>query len=874
MPPIRVIVAAATADLQAEGIRAAVEAESGGGIRLLGSGVVAPEAVVPLLRALPAGSPCAVILVRGRTDDESDIAEYKRCLDEVGGLVLLHVAVGDESIDIAARNVSMDALLAAVRSLLVPQDETGLTTIPVGVVINHPFITAKAPDTLTDPGLEAIDDAPPWLLKPAAPLLGAAIDWAHSLLSAAVERLVETLEDGAKSVRMAAVADWLDARPPRTPLLAGNEKLAKAERVLEEAFDTALSGPGADEPLARLIGALELDATEARLMILALVPELDPRYQRWISLLTEDSGRRCGSLGLLAEMIGDSGDVLTSIATSGALARWRLLEPRGVLPAADEPLRVDPALRDWLFGGTDALAGDEGLRGVLRAAPWAGTSLIADGAERVEARALIARIAAGTAWLLLDGGALPGWRALIEAGAAQTAILPLRVELAQLAGLDEPRIEEIAIRLARLARLTGRPLVLDASGIGAAGASENGAEPTPGRGLAVFLGVLEAAECRGAVLAPDPARLAPPLGTAPYRIEHRAHGGALRAAAFELAASAAGAAFTTEAAESLINLFPLEIDGFEQAMRVALATPLSFGEAAQASRERFIAACKGVAAESASGLAQRIEPTFTLDDLVLPQDRKDQLREIVSNIRFAPKVLDGWKFRDQLPYGLGVTALFYGPSGTGKTMGAFAVAKELGVQVLRIDLSRLVSKYIGETEKNIDRIFLEAQRSGAALLIDEADGLLSRRGEVKDANDRYANLEVAYLLQRMEAYEGLAIMTTNLRQNLDSAFMRRLRFVIDFPRPDAAAREAIWRYCLPTDAHELEDVDFKLLARRVELTGGSIRQITLRAAFVAAAASPPGRIGMAEIAQATRAEYVKLGVPPVDVGPAQERKAA
>jgi SpoVK/Ycf46/Vps4 family AAA+-type ATPase len=306
-------------------------------------------------------------------------------------------------------------------------------------------------------------------------------------------------------------------------------------------------------------------------------------------------------------------------------------------------------------------------------------------------------------------------------------------------------------------------------------------------------------------------------------------------------------------------------------MRFAQAQPLPRDDE-DSRRSRFITACKEVSAEGASGLAQRIEPSFDLDALVLPPDRKGQLEEIISNIHFAPKVLEGWKFRDQLPYGLGVTALFHGPSGTGKTMAALAVAHRLGVQVLRIDLSRLVSKYIGDTEKNIDRIFLEAQHSGAALLIDEADGLLSRRGEVKDAHDRYANLEVAYLLQRMEGHEGLAILTTNLRQNIDPAFLRRVRFVVDFPRPDATAREAIWRRCLPEESHELDDAMFRQLARKIELTGGSIRQITLRAAFIAAAAGT--EIGFTQIAQACRAEYAKLGVPPVELDLVQERRAA
>jgi SpoVK/Ycf46/Vps4 family AAA+-type ATPase len=279
-----------------------------------------------------------------------------------------------------------------------------------------------------------------------------------------------------------------------------------------------------------------------------------------------------------------------------------------------------------------------------------------------------------------------------------------------------------------------------------------------------------------------------------------------------------------------------------------------------------------VAGEGISHLAERIEPVFNLEEVVLPPDRKQQLTEIVDHVRLAPRVLDEWKFGDQLPYGRGVAALFYGSSGTGKTMAAMGIARRLGIQLLRFDFSKVVSKYIGDTEKNIDRVFTDAQRSGAAILIDEADALLGKRSEVKDAHDRYANIEVAYLLQRMEAYEGLAILTTNMRQNLDPAFLRRLRFVVDFPRPDVEARQQIWRQCLPEGSHELDEAAFRLLARKIDLTGGHIRQITLRAAFLAAAAGE--QIGLEHIVQAARAEFAKLGMPPTDIDLSQARRAA
>jgi SpoVK/Ycf46/Vps4 family AAA+-type ATPase len=213
----------------------------------------------------------------------------------------------------------------------------------------------------------------------------------------------------------------------------------------------------------------------------------------------------------------------------------------------------------------------------------------------------------------------------------------------------------------------------------------------------------------------------------------------------------------------------------------------------------------------------------------------------------------------------GLTVLFAGPPGTGKTMAAETLAAGLELLMYRIDLSQVVNKYIGETEKNLKRIFDAAERSDCILFFDEADALFGKRTEVKDAHDRYANIEVAYLLQRMEAYEGLAILTTNLRQNLDAAFLRRLRFIIDFPRPDAEARERIWRRCLPPQSHALDDAAFRHLGRRIDLTGGHIRQITLRAAFIAAAADT--RIGLPHIARATNAEFAKLGMPAVQLEP-------
>ena len=256
-------------------------------------------------------------------------------------------------------------------------------------------------------------------------------------------------------------------------------------------------------------------------------------------------------------------------------------------------------------------------------------------------------------------------------------------------------------------------------------------------------------------------------------------------------------------------------------------------------------------------LAQPIVPKAGWDDIELPERERAQLAEIAAQVRNRTAVYDDWEFRARLSRGLGISVLFAGDSGTGKTMAAEALAHELGLLLYRIDLSGVVSKFIGETEKNLRRLFDAAEDGGAILLFDEADALFGKRSEVKDSHDRYANIEINYLLQRMEAYSGVAILTTNMKAALDQAFVRRLRFIVNFPFPGAAQRAAIWRKAFPA-AVDIGALDFERLAR-LNLTGGSIHNIALNAAFAAVAAggAPTMPIALA----AARAEFLKLDKP-------------
>lgn len=256
-------------------------------------------------------------------------------------------------------------------------------------------------------------------------------------------------------------------------------------------------------------------------------------------------------------------------------------------------------------------------------------------------------------------------------------------------------------------------------------------------------------------------------------------------------------------------------------------------------------------------LARKLALRYTWDDLVLPEDGVTRLRELVQMVQGRALVLDEWGLGRKLAPSYGVSALFAGSPGTGKTMAAEVIARELGLDVYKIDLSGLVSKFIGETEKNLERVFSEAESSNAILFFDEADAVFGKRSEVKDAHDRYANIETSYLLQRMEAYDGVTILATNLRANLDEAFTRRLHAIIDFPFPDAAQRLRIWQALLPTTAPMGRDVDLDVLARRFKMAGGSIRNVWVAAAYLAAANG--GVIGMSHLLHATRRELQKLG---------------
>lgn len=278
---------------------------------------------------------------------------------------------------------------------------------------------------------------------------------------------------------------------------------------------------------------------------------------------------------------------------------------------------------------------------------------------------------------------------------------------------------------------------------------------------------------------------------------------------------------------------------------------------AKLAMDDIYAACRLQSNRKLSALAQKIKPHYGWDDIVLPHDRLQQLLEVCNYVKHRARVYDEWGFNRKLSLGKGVNILFAGSSGTGKTMAAEIIAGELALDLYKIDLSTVVSKYIGETEKNLSRIFTEAETSNAILFFDEADALFGKRSEIRDAHDRYANIEVSYLLQKMEEYEGVVVLATNFRKNMDDAFVRRMQFTVEFPFPSKQYRLRIWEKIWPDEAPLSAELDLKFMAHNFEIAGGNIRNVALAASFLAA--DDGQRVTMAHLIHATRREYQKMG---------------
>jgi AAA+ superfamily predicted ATPase len=524
----------------------------------------------------------------------------------------------------------------------------------------------------------------------------------------------------------------------------------------------------------------------------------------------------------------------SALAPTGRLRYWRLVEVGAGDTLATGPLRVDERVLHFLAG---AGAMDERFAGLAEPVPSAGALPPSQEAVAARVAALWRAPAAVPPLLVLCGEDRWGKRAVAAAACEAQGL--------RLHALRAGDVPAAAADREALARLWEREAVLD--GCALLLEVEDADGPDAARAAAAF-----AERLRSPLLAAarEPLRT---VSRPALRLDVDKPGAGEQHALWSEALGPAAASLNGHLG-SLVAQFHLGAREIRLAGAEALAGAPGEPDGLAG---RLWEACRAQARPRLDDLAQRIETRAEWDDLVLPEPQARTLREVVAHVRHRERVYGEWGFGAKGARGLGISALFAGPSGTGKTLAAEVVAGRLRLDLYRIDLSQVVSKYIGETEKNLRRVFDAAEEGGAVLLFDEADALFGKRSEVRDAHDRYANIEVSYLLQRMEAYRGLAVLTTNLRSSLDEAFLRRLRFVVSFPFPDAGQRSEIWRRAFPADTPTL-GVDPTRLAR-LNVAGGNIRNIALGAAFLAAEEDGPVR--MEHLLSAARTELAKLERP-------------
>ena len=648
--------------------------------------------------------------------------------------------------------------------------------------------------------------------------------------------------------------DWQLSRPVR---LGPPERSPAAEAALRAADGLAVEIAGrvaasrdVDLRLVALERRFGLDPRERDALLLVAAPELDPRFERLFGYLHDDLTRRRASaelvLRVLARDEADHAALRRALGPGGALAREGLLRrEEGPTTLLGAPLVVDERIVDFLHGG-DAL--DPRLAGLCRRID------ATDGGPPIVTPPAVARAleGLGEAWraghvtkgILLHGPAGAGRGAAVARLCAGLGAAVLRVDGAALQREGPERFGRALELIRREALLGGLVVVWD----------ELDALPEDRRAP-----VLRA-------IYPDrgPALRAALLGAVAWEPGASVSRGALRSVAWErptlperralwtAALTRHGATLAPEELSALVASYNLTGGPISDVVAAAVRV-----DGPALTRRSVDAALRRRASHVLGPLARPLPPRLQWDDLVLAPDRKDMLRELCRHAVHREKVLDAWGFRGGLAGGRGLVALFTGASGTGKTLAAGLVAGRLGVDAYQIDLASVVSKYIGETEKHLARLFDEAEAASALLFFDEADAVFGKRTEVRDSHDRYANIETSYLLQRLDSYEGVVILASNFRRNIDDAFLRRMHFCVDFPLPEVAERLQIWRRVLPPELPRDPGLELARFAERFPLTGGNIRNIAVAAAYLAAADDVP--LAARHLVAATRRELQKLG---------------
>lgn len=606
---------------------------------------------------------------------------------------------------------------------------------------------------------------------------------------------------------------------------------------------------------------LNLSAVDLASILIVLAPDLDLRYERIYGYLQDDITKKRPSVDLIANLLATTAagrlQVCGRFAGSAPLQHFGFLNRIAGLdpPPLGRMWRIDDLWRKWLLAERDF---DACLGEHARLLPPTGPRLhdlpLGDSVHALLGSAVKARYEHGMPLrVLLQGPHGAGKFATAKALAVELRQTLLVLDLHEMGSAGELR--DLLLRAQRAALLFESPLYLH--GIRCM------IERTPAL-VRVMIDSLEAfagsyfLACAAALPQSHAAAL-------PWlRVTLGYPGSSARRQIWSRSLAQRGLRVTDECLQRISARFSLSTPQIEQAAAETLAlSGLTDGNLVD--HDRLAAVVRAQCGTELALMAQKISPRARFDSLVVPKDVDAQLREIGARVATRDAFASEWSAQGVHARATGVTVLFLGPSGTGKTLSAEALACELGLDMFRIDLAGVVSKYIGETEKNLDRVFGAAENANAVLFFDEADALFGKRSEVKDAHDRYANIEVAYLLQKMEQFDGLAVLATNLKQNLDDAFARRLTFTVTFPFPEEPERRQLWEKLWPNNMRRAADVDLDWFAHEFRLAGGNIRNVVLAAAHAAAAAQQP--VSRQHLLHATRREYQKLGKNLAPVGP-------
>jgi len=627
----------------------------------------------------------------------------------------------------------------------------------------------------------------------------------------------------------------------------------------------------------------DLSAVDQEILLIALAPEIDRRYRRVFSFLHDDFTRGVPSVGLIVDILAplladdDRLVLMSRFEAESPLIRRGLVSlpsPRSgdALPLAQRNVRMGDAAGGWLLGVprmSSVVADRARFRGVP-ARPDA-ISLAADGEQVVSTLKGLIEASSRAVTVSIVSTELSGGRAVADLLAARLAVPVVQVEIGTFLGGGERMLEEVG-QVLRDAYLFGAALLV--SGFPDVSLEEQSLL----RNLEIVWRRVQAYD--GHIFLPS--QTAAP---AAWLLEGR-HGVTCKVEAPDFAdrirvihalleQTGIESGVADDEVETIASRYRLGRQQLSSTVAFARDQAWSRFQSGQPDGEQqatiyfddLVGGARAQFKRDIGSLARRIEPKFNFDDLVLPELQMVHLRELLAFVERRGQVYETWGFLSKFPRGTGAKALFFGRSGTGKTMAAEVVAKGLGLDLFKVDLSSVVSKWVGETEKNLATIFDRAEEAQAVLLFDEADALFGARTSVGSGVDRYANLETNYLLQRIEDYDGIAILSSNLKQNIDEAFTRRFHFVIEFPFPDRKSREEIWQRAFPASAPLADDVDFEFLGNRFKFTGGNIKNSVLRAAFLGA--SVGDEISMEHVLRGVLREYQNLERDPSerDFGP-------